>query len=211
MSAPSTARPGAHGAVRSSQTHLTAHWDNITATRIGSESLPDFIAQELSGERAARMAHDPSVAVDLISLTFAAPELVPLEAMRAIDAETLLPVVRPLMEYTDPLAHTGAFDLCAASALEDSRFEELGEALLERLLADPKRLHRELTTYATAFVTAGAYLAEHETLRKQPVFWRRLAAASHASLVARVLGQGSDRNRSDPEPEETVRPMPEGR
>jgi hypothetical protein len=115
------------------------------------------------------------------------------------------------MEYTDPLAHTGAFDLCAACALEDSRFEELGEALLERLLADPKRLHRELTTYATAFVIAGAYLAEHETLRKQPVFWRRLAAASHASLVARVLGQGSDRNRSDPEPEETVRPMLEGR
>jgi hypothetical protein len=170
----------------------TAHWDNITATRTGSESLPDFIAQELSGERAARMAHDPSVAVNLISLTFAAPELVPLEAMRAIDAETLLPVVRRLMEYTDPFAHTGAFDLCADRALEDSRFEELGEVLLERLLADPMRLHRELTTYATAFVIAGAYLAEHETLRKQPVFWRRLAAASHASLVARVLGQGSD-------------------
>ena len=89
----------------------TAHWDNTT--RIGSESLPDFIAQELSGERAARMAHDPSVAVNFISLTFAAPELVPLEAMRAIDAETLLPVVRRLMEYTDPFAHTGAFDLCA--------------------------------------------------------------------------------------------------
>lgn len=170
----------------------TAHWDNITATRIGSESLPDFIAQELSGERAARMAHDPSVAVNLISLTFAAPELVPLGAMRAIDAETLLPVVRRLMEYTDPFAHTGAFDLCADRALEDSRFEELGEVLLERLLADPMRLHRELTTYATAVVIAGAYLAEHETLRKQPVFWRRLAAASHASLVARVLGQGSD-------------------
>jgi hypothetical protein len=170
----------------------TAHWDNITATRIGSESLRDFIAQELSGERAARVAHDPSVAVNLISLTFAAPELVPLEAMRAIDAETLLPAVRQLMEYTDPFAHTGAFDLCADRALEDSRFEELGDAFLERLLADPKRLHRELATYAAAFVIAYAYLAEHETLRNQPVFWRRLAAASHASLVARVLGQGSD-------------------
>ena len=164
----------------------TAHWRNITATPSGSESLPCFIAQELSAERAARIARDPSLAVDLISLTFAAPELVPLRTMSAINAESLLPAVWQLVKYSDPFGHAGAFDICADRALEDSRFEELGEALLERLLADPKRLHGELTTYATAFVIASAYLAQHETLRRQPVFWRRLAAASHASLVARV-------------------------
>ena len=170
----------------------TAHWRNITATPSGSESLPCFIVQELSAERAARIARDPSLAVDLISLTFAAPELVPLRTVSAINAESLLPAVWQLVKYSDPFGHAGAFDICADRALEDSRFEELGEALLERLLADPKRLHGELTTYATAFVIASAYLAQHETLRRQPVFWRRLAAASHASLVARVLGQGDD-------------------
>jgi hypothetical protein len=170
----------------------TSHWDNITATWTGSETVIDFIAQELADERAARIARDPSVAVDLISLTFAAPELIPLETMRAIDAEILLPALRRLMDYSDPFAHAGGFDLCADRAIQDKRFEELGDALLERLLVDPKRIHGELTTYATAFVIASAYLAEHETLRRQPVFWRRLAAASHASLVARVLGQSSD-------------------
>jgi hypothetical protein len=38
------------------------------------------------------------------------------------------------------------------------------------------------------FVVATAHLAKHETLRRQPIYWRRLAAASHASLVVRICG-----------------------
>ncbi len=169
----------------------TAYWENITARRIGSERLLDFIFQELASERAARIAQDPSVAVDVLSLTFGGPELVPLAAMRQIDAEILLAALKRLLDYTDPVSLTGAFDICVDRA-SDVRFVELGDAILDRLTNDPKRLHNELTTFATAFVLATAHLAEHEVLRKQPVFWRRLAAASHASLVTRILGPGAD-------------------
>jgi hypothetical protein len=169
-----------------------AHWENITARRLTSENLLEFVGQELAAERVARIALDPKAAVDVLSLTFGAPELVPLEALRQIERETLIASLRRLPDYADPLALSGIFDLCADYAAADGRFVELGDVILDRLLSDAQRLRSELTTFATAFVIAGAHLAEHETLRKKPVFWRRLAAASHASLVTRILGPGSN-------------------
>jgi hypothetical protein len=173
----------------------SAHWENITARLLDSETLPDFIRHELATERAARISLDPDAAVDVISLTFGGPELVPFEAMGLIEIDPLLASIRRLLEYADPLALSGAFSLCADRAA-DARFVELGDAILDRLLGDPKRLQNELTTFATAFVIASAHLAEHEILRKQPVFWRRLAAASHASLVTRILGAGTENEPS---------------
>ncbi|MEH2561815.1 hypothetical protein [Bradyrhizobium sp. AZCC 2289] len=169
-----------------------AHWENITARHLNSKTLPEFIGQELAAERAARIALDAGVAIDVLSLTFGGPELVPLEAMRQIDPETMMASLRRLLDYADPFALSGAFDLCSDRVVADERFVDLGDAILVRLLSDPQRLRSELTVFATTFVIAGAHLAEHETLRKQPVFWRRLAAASHASLVTRILGPGSD-------------------
>ncbi|MCK1474156.1 hypothetical protein IVB27_04845 [Bradyrhizobium sp. 197] len=169
-----------------------AHWENITAKCRTSKTLPEFIEQELAAERAARIALDAGVAIDVLSLTFGGPELVPLELMGQIDPEIMMASLRRLLDYADPFALSGAFDLCADRIVADERFVDLGDAILARLLSDPQRLRSELTVFATAFVIAGAHLAEHETLRKQPVFWRRLAAASHASLVTRILGPGSD-------------------
>src|SRR5258707_1809962 len=148
-----------------------AYWENITAKQLTSKTLTEFIGQELAAERAVRIALDPDIAVDVLSLTFGAPELVPLEAMRRIDSETMIASLRRLQDYADPLALSGAFDLCADHATADRRFVDLGDAILDRALGDAQRLRSELTTFATAFVIASAHLAEHETLRKQPVFW----------------------------------------
>jgi hypothetical protein len=166
----------------------SGHWENITAKRLTSQTLSEFIEQELAAERAAQIDRDPGVAVDVISLTFGAPELVPIEALRQIDEQIMLEALQRLAGRSDPMALSGAFDLCADCATADGRFVEQGDAILDRLLGDPIRLLGELTTFATAFVIAGAHLAEHEVLRKEPVFWRRLAAASHASLTTRILG-----------------------
>src|SRR5260221_6641692 len=80
-----------------------AHWENITARRLTSETLPEFVGQELAAERAARIALDPDVAVDMLSLTFGAPELVPLEAIRQIDSQVMTGSLLRLLDYADPL------------------------------------------------------------------------------------------------------------
>jgi hypothetical protein len=42
--------------------------------------------------------------------------------------------------------------------------------------------------FAAAFVITIAHAARHQVLRRKPAFWRRLACAAHASLVARACG-----------------------
>jgi hypothetical protein len=165
-----------------------AHWENLTTRRIGSKNLAEFIATELAAERAARVARDSSVAVDLISITFGAPELVPIELFRTVDHDTMLQAVTRITSYIDPTALAGLFAVCADRVSKDARFVDAGTAILEKLLADPAKLQEELTTFATAFVLATDFLARHQNLKKEPVFWRRLVAAAHASLVTRVLG-----------------------
>jgi hypothetical protein len=168
-----------------------AYWENITAKRLHSETLQEFIGQELANERATRIALDLEAALNTISLTFGGPELVPSGTMRQIEPDRLLVSLRRLLEYADPFALSGVFDLCVDQSA-DGHFVELGDEVLDKLLGDLKRLQNELTIFAAAFVIASAHLSEHEILRKQPVFWRRLAAASHASLVVRILGTGTE-------------------
>jgi hypothetical protein len=171
----------------------TSHWENLTARQVTARTLVEFVNGELAAERGARLAEDdPKDAIDVISLTFGGPELTPLEAVRALKPDDLLAGLKHLLQFPDPFALTGAFEICADLVQSDSRLVELGDEILDRLLKDVEELRDQFTTFAAAFIIATAYLAEHETLRKQPVFWRRLAAASHASLVTRVLGASSD-------------------
>jgi hypothetical protein len=175
----------------------TSHWENLTARQVAARTLVEFVNGELAAERGARLAEDdPKDAIDVISLTFGGPELAPLEAMRALKPDDVLAGLKHLLQFPDPFALTGAFEICADLVQSDARFVELGDEILDHLLKDVEELRNQLTTFAAAFIVATAYLAEHETLRKQPVFWRRLAAASHASLVTRVLGASSDGDSS---------------
>ncbi|QOZ44770.1 hypothetical protein XH89_15770 [Bradyrhizobium sp. CCBAU 53340] len=169
-----------------------SHWENLAAAHRASQQLADFVSCELAAERSRRISQDPIAAIDTISLSFGSSEMVPFELMRTIHTDDLLSSLRALIELSDPVALTGAFELCADRAADDQRLIEMGSALLDRLLNDPARLLRELETFATAFVIATAHLAEHEDFRTKPVFWRRVVAAAHASLVARVLGSSPD-------------------
>lgn len=170
----------------------TTHWENLTARRLSSEILSEFATNELAVQRKAHFAGGLTGAFDIVSLTFGDPELVPVGTLRSFGAEQVITALRHLLQFNDPFALTGAFDICADRALTEPQFVALGDELLDRILSDRKRLLGELTTFAAAFVFAVAFLAEHQTLRLQPVFWRRLAAVSHASLVTRVLGPGTD-------------------
>jgi hypothetical protein len=169
-----------------------AHWENITARHLTSETMLEFVKNELAAQRATFIRLDPAVAVDVISLTFGGYEFVPMDALRGIDPDGLFQSIRRLMSVPDPHALVAALDICADRISTDSTFVELGDEILDTLLSNPKRLLGELATYATAYIIAAAHLAKHEELRRRPVYWRRLAAAAHAALVTRVLGSADD-------------------
>jgi hypothetical protein len=166
------------------------HWTHLSAPRGGSTSLSSFIADELAAERTSRLAEDPVRAFASISLNFAAPALVPMEALRRLPADDIFRMVQELVRFDDHFALVGAFEVCADWVQRDTRFIGLGEQLLDRLLADRAKLRNACAMFATAFMVATARLAVHDELRTEPVYWRRLAAASHASLVVRACGVG---------------------
>lgn len=164
------------------------HWDNLTATPERSQTLPQFIDDELAAERRARVAADVGCGFSSMALTFGAPELVPREWIRGLDVETVVRGVSELATAEDHFSLAGAFEICADCVAKDARFVALGEQLLDRLFADTDALLRRCQTFAAAFVLATARLAMHATTRTRPVYWRRLAAVAHAGLVVRACG-----------------------
>ena len=105
-----------------------------------------------------------------------------------MDADTVVRMIEGINDVDDHFAIAGAFEICADWIKRDPRFIEMGERLLDRLFVDMDRLQRGCGMFAAALVIATARLAIHETTRHQPVYWRRLAAASHAALVVRACG-----------------------
>jgi DNA-binding transcriptional regulator YdaS (Cro superfamily) len=164
------------------------HWENLTAARDQSLALREFIDGELAVERSARIASDPVQGFRSISLTFSAPGLVPLELFREMDADTAVRTIEGIADVDDHFALAGAFEICTDWVRRDPRFIEVGDGLLDRLFGDMDRLNRGCGMFGAAFVIATARLAIHDSTRNQPVYWRRLAAASHAALVVRACG-----------------------
>ena len=164
------------------------HWDHLTAPVLSSRDLTEYLANELSEVRRSRFAAEPHRAFDLASLGYAAALLVPLEIMRGIEADMLHGIIEQSLQHDDHFALIGLFEICADALIRDARFERLGDRVLERLFSDMEQLKTSCGMFAAGFVIATAHLAEHETLRNRPVFWRRLAAAAHASLIVRTCG-----------------------
>ena len=174
----------------------SAHWSNLTAPPGQSMTLDEFVAVELSAERKAQIDRNPADALAAIALTFASPALVPRDLFKDVSSDAMLTAIDRVAETDVSFALSGTFDLCVDRVVADPRFVAAGEKILDKLFGDMGRLNTACDLFGAVFVVATAYLAEHETLRRQPVYWRRLAAASHAGLVVRTLGVG----KSDEEP-----------
>jgi hypothetical protein len=164
------------------------HWDNITAPQDRSTTLANYIEDELGAERRSRISSDPVRAFESITLAFSAPALVPRAMFKSLDPDCMFRMIDSILQFDDHFALGGGFEICAGRIETDARFVTLGDRLLDRLFGDMNRLKNACGMFSAAFVIATARLAVHDVLRHQPIYWRRLAAASHASLIVRTCG-----------------------
>jgi hypothetical protein len=171
------------------------YWNHLLPSVAGSASLADYIGRELHAGWLDGLEADPVRALYRWAITFAAPELVPRSSLQTLDAEVAADALETLLGAGDPFSLAGAFEICVDWAAEDQRFVALGDRLLDSLFSDMQRLTRTCALFGAIFVITAAHFATHETLQRRPVFWRRLAAAAHGSLVVRALGgNGVDPN-----------------
>jgi hypothetical protein len=101
------------------------HWDHLAAPVDGSATLPEFIASELEAERRSRFSLNPIEAFRSISLTFAAPGLVPRDMFRSLEADVVLQMIESGFHFDDHSALIGAFEICADWVEKDARFTDL--------------------------------------------------------------------------------------
>lgn len=163
------------------------YWNHLLPPVVSSAMLADYIAKELDGAWHADLKADPTRALHSLAITFAAPELVPRDLLRGVDAGAIEKAIEAVSKVEDPYSILGAFELCADRA-EDQRFVALGDRLLDSLFGDMQRLTGACASFGAIFIITTGHFATHETLQHRPVFWRRLAAVAHASLVVRVCG-----------------------
>ena len=154
----------------------------------GSAMLADYIGNELHAAWQAGLEADSVRALRVLATTFTAPELVPRSVFKILNADAAVAAVEAVSNVEDPFSLVGAFEICADRAAEDERFIALGDRLLDNLFANTQRLMGACALFGAIFIIATAHFATHEMLQRRPVFWRRLAAAAHASLVVRVCG-----------------------
>jgi hypothetical protein len=164
------------------------YWNHLLPPVVGSAMLADYIGKGLHAAWQAGLEADSVRALHVLATTFAAPELVPRSVLRGLNADAAVAAIEAVLKVEDPFSLVGAFEICADRATEDQRFVTLGDRLLDNLFADMQRLMGACALFGAIFIIATAHVATHETLQRRPVFWRRLAAAAHASLVVRVCG-----------------------
>jgi hypothetical protein len=164
------------------------HWDHLVPPPEQSSTLDAYVADELALEWKQRLAEHPGSTLANITLTCAAPALVPRALLAALPTDLAERFAREQAGHDDPFGLICALQLCADRVAGEPVFGPLGKELLERLFSVPARLTTACQVFAAAFIVATAHLAEHKVLGRRPAFWRRLAAASHASLVVRGCG-----------------------
>jgi hypothetical protein len=169
------------------------YWDHLITPVDGSVTLADYAAKELHETWQAGLETNPLRALYALAITFAAPELVPVALFEDLKPDTAATALESISKVEDPFSLVGAFEICANRGDEDQRFVVLGERVLDKLFDDMQRLTGACALFGAIFVISTAYFATHETLQRRPVYWRRLAAVAHASLVVRVCsGSGID-------------------
>jgi hypothetical protein len=162
------------------------YWDHLIPSPKTSATLPEYIENELGEAWRSRLSASSAFALSSLAMTFGAPALVPYARLQQLERETLVPALESLSKVDDHFSLEGVFEICAGRCTENDEFVALGDKVLDRLFADKNKLSATCSLFGAAFVVTTAHLAEHETLGRRPVYWWRVAAVAHASLITRL-------------------------
>jgi len=163
------------------------YWEQLIPPVRDSKTQQSFIANELAEARSAALNAHPVRYALAMALQFSSSRLVPHELFESLGAEGVFECLKAMSTCNDPYTLAGAFEICARQSAADTRFTSLGDDLLQRLFSDSDGLQRRCSQFGSVFMLATVRLVTHSATRTRPAFWRRLAAAAHASLVVRVM------------------------
>jgi hypothetical protein len=158
------------------------YYRRLTAPLRASKDLQGFIDNELLAARRSLLKRQSRIALRRMAYSGLWQRLVPFEllaSLKAADASFLL-------DAEDPFSLVFCFELCCKLFPTDGGFVDLGTSVLGKLLDPDACLHR-CNVYSALALISGANLRRAAKTPDAPVYWVRLAALTHAGVLADAL------------------------
>src|SRR5579884_6382 len=150
-----------------------------------SKDLKDFIDTDLHIARRSLLKRQPRITLRRMAYSGLWQRLVPFGLLASLKAAE----VSFLLDAEDPFSLVFCFELCCKLFPRDAGFVALGTSALEKLL-NPNDSLRRCHVYSALALISGATLRRVAKTPTEPVYWARLAAFTHAGVLADALYHG---------------------
>jgi hypothetical protein len=160
----------------------SAYYHLLVPPVANSTEFSSYIEKEFSDACQNLVVRHPRSALRRIAFCALRQNLVPFAILRPLGVAG----ISTLLAANDPFSLLCGFELCRDQLASDPAFSDLGASFLERLLLDAEAENRHYIFSACALISS---LRIRRSARASgfPVFWARLAALSHAGVLADAL------------------------
>lgn len=164
------------------------YYSRLTANLGKSENFNSFIDTELFEARSSLLRLNRSQAIRRMAFSALWQPLIPFELLGQLTTKE----VSILLEAEDPFSLLFGFELCRALLANDSLFVQLGANFLEKLFGNAELSQRRFEVFSACAIITVNKVHQFAKAADKPVFWTRLAALTHARVLANGLGHLPD-------------------
>lgn len=147
------------------------------------ESFTDYVGTKLAAHQSAMFALNRPLACSRFGYTSISQSTLPPKQMASFNPDD----VRLCLQKGDGFSLIFAFEAAAQNIEKGSEWESIGTQALSKLFDTPEALEKRCQLLAAGVIISSAGLARRAFWKKAPLYWRRLAALSHAAVLADML------------------------
>ncbi len=159
------------------------YYERLLAPLSTSQDFKGFISNELNSARSTLIKGNRTRALRRIAYSALWQPLIPFDALSSFGASE----VSALLESEDPFSLLFGFELCRAFLPKDAAFAQLGVGFLEKLFAKQDESRARCNLFCACATVAMINVRRVTKAFSAPVFWVRLAALTHAGVLAHAL------------------------
>ncbi len=159
------------------------YYERLLAPLGTSQDFKGFITNELDITRRTLIKSNRMRALRRIAYSALWQPLIPFEALSSFGPSE----VSALIESEDPFSLICGFEICRAFLLNDAAFATLGVQFLEKLFASQDKSRARCNLFCACATVAMINVRRVAKAFSAPVFWVRLAALTHAGVLAHAL------------------------
>ena len=159
------------------------YWSSLLPMAAPDVDFAAFIKGPLHVHHRDMLELNPQLACSRIGHTSAARVVIPFDLLQKRNPQDL----ETVLANDDPFSLLFAFEVAANRLQDGAAWESLGTRAVQKLFGDKDATNRRCELLSATIVISFARLRRVREWRAAPLFWRRLAALTHASVLADTL------------------------